>query len=179
MPSKNLDELLRKVEPTAIRRSLVQAGLFITGYELLKSEIVDASRGFFIDGFNEEGLTMSPVYEARVRSLHKKEFDACPLWLVSLNALTEHEAERVRAVRAHRNAIAHEIPKYIISPGTEVDLALLREMRELIARLSQFWGVIEMSINPDFDDVEEDVEIRSGALIMMDHLIGAAEDTPP
>lgn len=175
MPHPPLADLVAKMEPEAIRRSLVRVGLFIAGYEFLKGEIVDKARGFFVCGFDEEGQTTNPAYEMHVRALHKKEFDACLLWLVSMDGLTEQQADRVRAVRAHRNDVAHALPTYIVNPGTDVDLALLREMRDLIARLGQFWGSIELSINPDFDDAEDDVEVLSGTLVMMDHLIAAAE----
>jgi hypothetical protein len=168
--------LLDKIEPGEVRRSLVRAGLFIAGYELLKGEIVDRVRQFFVQGFDEEGPTRDPSYETKVRALHKKEFEACLLWLAQCDALNHQQVQAVKAVRAHRNEMAHELPRFIVDVTAVVDVALLREMRDVIASLGRFWGAIEVSIDPDFDGVDVDSsESKSGVQLLMDHLISAAE----
>ena len=168
--------VLAKMESSAVRRSLIRASLFIAGFELLKGEIVDRVQQFFVFGHDENGLLRDPSYETRVRALHKKEFEACLLWLAQSDALSEDEVERVKAVRAHRNELAHELPRFVVEADADIDLALLGTMRNLIAILGQFWGAIEVSMNPEFDgaDVVE-TEIRSGVLMLMDHLIDAAD----
>lgn len=169
-------DMLAKLGPEQVKNSLVRAGLFIVGYELMKSQIVDATRGFFVIGFDEHGLTTDEKYESKVRSRHKKEFEACLLWLVSMEALTEAQADRVRAIRDHRNELAHELPRYVTNPGAEVDTKLLREMRDVIALLGRFWGSIEVSIDPQFDGEDVDLDgIVSGTTLLVDLLIDASE----
>lgn len=169
-----ITDMLEKLEPEQVKRSLTRVGLFVVGYELLKNQIVDAARGFFIIGFDEHGLTTDPAYETNVRSRHKKEFEACLLWLVHMEALTEAQAERVRAIRDHRNELAHELPRYVTNPGTEVDFDLLREMRDIIAHLGRYWGSREVSIDPQCDGTNVDAaSIVSGTTLLLDLLIDA------
>ncbi len=50
-------------------------------------------------------------------------------------------------------------------------------MQELISVLGRFWGGIEASIHPDFDDVEVDESaIVSGTDMVMSVLVAAARD---
>lgn len=155
---------------------MARAGLFIAGYELLKGEIVDRVRDFFVNGFDGDRPIRDSSYDTKVRALHKKEFEACLLWLAQSEALSEPQVQVVKAARAHRNDVAHELPRFLVDAAAQVDLDLLRELREVIASLGQFWGAIEVSMDPDFDGIEVDsAEIKSGVQLLMDHLIAAAE----
>lgn len=171
-----LAAVLAKTAASEVRRSLIRASLFMAGFELLKGEILDRVQQFYVFGFDENGPSRDAMYETKVRALHKKEFEACLLWLGQQDALSDVELELVRAVRAHRNQLAHELPRFILEPGADIDLPLLSKMRDLIASLGRFWGRMEVSMNPDFDGVDVDeTEIRSGILVLMDHLIDAAD----
>jgi hypothetical protein len=109
---------------------------------------------------------------------HKSRFEASLLWLVESNALSEEQAARIRKLRDHRNEVAHELPKMLLEPGRDVDIALIREMRELIGALGRFWGRIEVDINPDLAGREiADEDIQSGILLLMNHLVAAIEAT--
>lgn len=61
-----------KIQPENVATALVRAGALLTGYELIKTAIVDEVKGFFVQGFDEDGLIYSKDYERRVLPLGKK-----------------------------------------------------------------------------------------------------------
>jgi hypothetical protein len=173
--------LSKKFHPDAIRANLVRAGLFLTGWEMLKSEIEKKVQGFFWEGFDSRGQRYSKSYQTDVLSRHESRFQASLLWLVEQDAVTEAKATRIREMREHRNEIAHELRTVLIDPEhAGVDLALLREMRDIIAALGVFWGRIEVDTNEDFVAREiADADIKSVVSLLMDYLVAAAEDAAP
>jgi hypothetical protein len=58
----SLENIRQKLQPSMIRSNLVRAGLFLTGWELLKAEIQDKVHGIFSAGVDETGLTYSTEY---------------------------------------------------------------------------------------------------------------------
>lgn len=172
------EALLEKLAPERIQSNLIRAGLFLAGWEMLKFEVQEQVRGFFCIEFDENGNADSGEYERRVLYRHKSRFEASLLWLIEANGLNESEAGRIRALRTYRNQVAHELPRMLVEPGHDVEVARIEEMRDLLGRLGRFWGGIEVDINPDFDDVDVEVsEIKSGTMLLMEHLIQAAEAT--
>lgn len=171
-----LEACLKKLQPASVQASLIRAGLFLAGWELLRAEVQGKVKGFFSIGFDEAGETYSTDYETRVLARHKSAFEASLLWLVEANALTVAQAECVRRIRTHRNVVAHELPTLLVDPGKEVDADLLREMQAVLGALGRFWGRIEVDISPDFDGVEvQDEGIQSGSMLLMQHMIDAAK----
>lgn len=171
------EALLQKLAPEAIRRGLVRAGIFLTGWELLKAQIQSQVKAFYLIGFDANGLRHSDEYASRVLAKHPSVFEASLLWLVETGALDEAQAARVRAVRAKRNEVAHELPKLLIDPAHDVPVELLLEMQELLGALGRFWGRIEVDIDPDFDTADvSDADIVSGPMLFMDHLLTIAAE---
>jgi hypothetical protein len=80
-------------------------------------------------------------------------------------------------MREHRNEIAHELPRMLVdSDHAGIDIALLQELRDIIAALGRFWGRIEVDTDPDLVGHEiADADIVSGVSLLMDHLVAAAE----
>lgn len=171
-----VDRLLRKVQPEALRRNLVRAGLFLAGWEMLKGEVVERVRGFFLTGFDEKGLIYSEAYARCVLSKHQSVFEASILWLVETGALTEAQATQVRDLRVFRNEVAHELPQLLLQPGRDIDADRIHQMKDLIGALGRFWGRNELDVNPEFDATEvRDTAITSGVMLLMDLLVDAAE----
>jgi hypothetical protein len=174
----SIDEIARKLQPEAIRSNLIRAGLFLAGWEMMKSEILDQVQSFFLMGFNETGLLYSDAYTTRVLARHKSRFEASLSWLMEAGALTETQADQIRSLRTYRNEVAHELPKLLVEPGPGVDLGRVHEMKDLLAVLGRFWGRINVDTNPDFDGMEvNDAGIQSGLMLLMDHLVAAADET--
>jgi hypothetical protein len=176
-----------KLLPESVALSLMRAATMLTGWEFIHSNIVTAVKDFFIVGFDEKGYLYDDGYERSVLSKVGKGstiFDASTAWLVDLEALTQDDVSLLREIRAHRNDIAHEMAKYLVDPGQDVSVDLLLRARGIIQRLGQFWGQIDVDINPQFDD--QDVareEIKSGQSLLFDYVLslvtvpsGADED---
>src|SRR5688572_21629831 len=112
MDDIRLRQVLTKLEVSAIQGTLVRAGLYLAGFELLRSDVVSRTKDFFLAGFDERGLTYSPEYE-KVRALDADIYVASAKWLVTVGAVTAAQTEELVQIRRHRNEIAHELPKLL------------------------------------------------------------------
>jgi hypothetical protein len=81
-------------------------------------------------------------------------FRASLLWLVSLDAITIDEADRLDDIYAHRHALSHELIKYIVDPAFEPDVEWLAEALAILKRIRTFWVDYEISIG-SFDHLGE------------------------
>jgi hypothetical protein len=166
------DAYLKKLEPRSIQATLMRAGLLLTGWELLENEIVVKVRDFFWTDFDKSGHKYDERYEREVLTRSKHRFEASLLWLVEMSALTSVQADSIRAMREHRNKVAHQLPTLLVDPGEEISPHPLEQMREALKRLAVFWGRIEVDANPDYDNREIDhEEIESGSSLLMNYLI--------
>src|SRR5690606_12333949 len=92
-----------KLHPTAVRTALHRAGMFLTGWELLKNEIQEGVYDFFVLGVDQTGeKKLDPRYARDVLARHQHRFEASLLWLVEHQALSDVQAAQVRALRQHR-----------------------------------------------------------------------------
>lgn len=163
---------MMKVEPAAVATALIRAGAFLTGYELVKTAIVDEVKAFFIVGFDESGVTYSPAYEREVLGRDRNRFRASAAWLVSMDALTSAQVAELDDIYAHRNEVAHELAKFLVDPDVEISVRNLQALRGIMRSLDRFWGSINADTNPEFDDVEVDYDnIQSGGGILLDYLL--------
>jgi hypothetical protein len=97
------NRLKAKLAPDAVALTLVRAGCFLSAYELIKSEVVDKVHGFFWNEF-EDG---------------EQRYDEA----VSTGSVEPESTEQVamlEEVHAHRQEIAHELPKLLVDPDFEI-----------------------------------------------------------
>ncbi len=163
--------------PALIKNALVDSGLFLGAWEMLKLSIVDKVRGFFSFTWKNGQFIPDPEYQQRVVSRSKHILDASLEWLVEVDAIAAEDVEVVHRIRHHRNDIAHDLPTYAISWGKQVDVTLLIQARELIHKLDNFWARIEFEGDPD---VPEDTEFESATSLkamLLDHMIAVVFDT--
>ncbi len=162
-----------KLASSSIRIALQRAGMFLTGWELLKTDIEDGVRQFF----ELQPGVIGPEYERHVLSRHKYKLHASALWLVDQGAITATQCDRIEELRRHRNEIAHELAKLLIDPSHEINVKLLEEMATILRSVGAFFGRIAADCDPEFDGREiADEEIRSGTSLLMDHLVTACEE---
>lgn len=162
-----------------IKRNLLLASLYITGYEILKHSIIEDVKTFFSVGYDpNKGNILSPQYQTEVLSLDSKSvFRASCLWLAKMEAITDDDIEQIDIIRKHRNKIGHELPLILTDKNYDIDISLLRKMKYYIRTINSFWGKVELSINPDIDLNDVDfLEIRSGRDILFEHLINIVEN---
>ncbi len=170
-----------KIQPENVATALVRAGALLTGYELIKTAIIDEVKGFFVQGFDEDRLIYSKDYERKVLPLGKNAFEASVNWLIQMEALTQDQADSLDAIRSHRHELAHELARFIVDPDADVSVDRLTELQGIMRSLDRFWGGINIDTNPDFDgaDVDRDnIVSGSGALLTYLLQIAGVEASP-
>ncbi|BAJ73211.1 helicase subunit of the DNA excision repair complex [Microbacterium testaceum StLB037] len=170
-----------KIQPDNVVAALVRAGALLTGYELVKTAIVDEVKGFFLQGSSEDGLIYSEHYEQSVLTLGRNVFDASVNWLIQIDALTQKQVDALEAIRSHRHEIAHELARFIVDPDADVSVDRLAELQEIMRSLDRFWGGVNVDTNPDFDGVDLDrdhIVSGSGALLTYLLQIAGVEASP-
>ncbi|HEX4145679.1 MAG TPA: hypothetical protein VHY91_19390 [Pirellulales bacterium] len=162
------------LHPKALKSNLVTAALFLISYEVLMQSIVKRLKDFCC--FGEDGETTGPTYRREVLALHKNKVTASLLWLKGSDAVDDADIALVNQIRKHRNDLAHEMPKFLASSGSEIDVKLLVSMHDLICKIDRWWiREVEIPINPDFAGKEiDDSEIQSGNMIMLSIMLRAA-----
>ncbi len=178
MATDTFNELESFLNPTKLKQNLIKASLFISTYETIKSRIVDEIREFYTFEWklNEQtGEVESKVdgeYKKEVLALYPKdEFHACCLWLAESHAFTPDDLNIIAKARKHRNAITHEMTKFLSSPNTHVvDGQLFTAMVEIIKKFDRWWfREVEASINPEIyegkmEDIDWDNVINLGTM---------------
>ncbi|MGN6199927.1 hypothetical protein [Humibacter sp.] len=170
-----------KIQPENVATALVRASAFLTGYELVKTAVVDEVKGFFVQGFDQDGLIHSKDYERKVLPLGKNVYEASVNWLIQMGALTQDQAESLDAIRSHRHELAHELARFVVDPDADVSVDRLKKLQGIMRSLDRFWGGIDVDTNPDFDGVDvgrDNIVSGSGALLTYLLQIAGVEVTP-
>lgn len=176
MSNRCNDSTSNGLSPENVKLALVRAGTFLTGYELVKTSIVDGVKDFFLTGFNEEGPTYSPNYATEVLPLGKGTFRASVAWLVARGALSAEQAGQLDAISDHRHEIAHELARLLVDPKSSIDTSQLSALIDVLHSLDIFWGTIELETSEGFDPDQIDYQgIRSGWGLLLDYLAELSE----
>src|SRR5260370_1114084 len=112
--------LERKLQHGPARNTLLRAAALLIGWELIRSEVVDKVRDFYIIGFDRSGFIVDSMYQERVVSRGPRLFDASVDWLVEANALTGDQAASLKDLRDYRNSVVHELGTYLIDPDRDL-----------------------------------------------------------
>jgi hypothetical protein len=156
------------LDPENLKRSLIEASIFITAYEILKDEIIQRIKSFLTLG-REHDPEVRAEYKKEMRDLHKSILDASCLWLEQQRAITRRDVELIAEITKHRNVIAHELPKLITLTELEVDRRLLECLNELVTKISRWWVLeVEVPTNSDFDHVDvKEEDVLTGPMMFM------------
>jgi len=169
-----LKSIQKLTDKEQLQTNLVQASLFLTAFEVLKTSIVDQIRDFYSREIHPNGTSIaSEKYKSDLLALHKNIFIASCLWLKENNAISEEDIETIHAIRDHRNMIAHELLKFLADADYEVDLNLFAKTKDLLAKIDRWW-IMEVHIptNPDYDgqSIQPD-DVKSGHMIVIDAIV--------
>ncbi|NYE18098.1 hypothetical protein [Microbacterium immunditiarum] len=175
------NQIRAKLSSSTMRNALTRAGALLTGYELVKTSIVDDVRAFFTVGFDTGHL--QDRYESEVLGLDTKRHNGKPnalvaslTWLQQEGALSTSQVEVFESVRIHRNEIAHELARFLIDPQYDVRADLLVQLYEIMLALDRFWGPIHIGANPDFDNRDlDEVTFQSGTTLLFGLLLGLGQ----
>ncbi|MBB5031629.1 hypothetical protein [Prosthecobacter vanneervenii] len=141
------------LNPESLKQNLLQGGLYLAAFEMLKDSLVGRPKDFFCFGVSEGEFVSdlsSPSYESEVRSLHKHPFTASALWWHKQGALSDLDLDFLRQIREHRDQIAHNMPKMIGSVKHSINLDLLTHTNSILAKIDNWWlQNIEAAIAPE------------------------------
>ncbi len=186
-------DLNKVLTPNVLRTNLLLSSLYLTAFETLKMAIVEGVKDFFIlqtavsDEAEKEMLKslqkelverFKESYQREVNEYEKEvgigidDRDRLGLipsckWLQRQDVLSETEINEIKAMRDHRNEIAHELPKILIGKGFDIELEHFQKMRALIHKIDVFWLRNDLLFDAntldevDIQDVTDD-EIVSG-----------------
>lgn len=172
------DRLRAKMAPEAMAVAMVRAGAILTGYELVKSSILEQPKSLLANEWNSTGQpVIGAEYRSKVLTGGRNAWTGSCAWLVEAGALTAEQVEALDRIRAHRGDVAHELARLLVDPDADVEAGMLVELRSIMRSLDRFWGAIEVDINPDFDGRRDDIDhdgIQSGSGLLLDYLCNLA-----
>lgn len=151
------------LNPDLLKQNFIQAGLYLSAYEMLKQSLVGRPRDFFWTGFKDGEDLISNDYQEKVLSLSKYKYEASALWWQKQGAIDQSEVIRLAEIREHRDQIAHEMPKIIGTIEHFIRLDLLCSIVELLTKIDNWWIInIEIAADPDAPEYTED-ELKGAA----------------
>jgi hypothetical protein len=172
-PSPEVDASWRKfLDPAELRTNLIVASVYISGFETLKSSIIDRIKDFFWHGWDHQtGDLISKDYQTKVLSLDPKGnvYKASLAWLKQMSALNDDDLAKLQAVTDLRNEMAHGLI-LIAQNGVPAHCKeRLGDMIRILRKIEVWWiRNVEMEIDPEFADPDvKDEDIQPGIVIML------------
>lgn len=149
----------RALHPATLKTNIITASIFSMAFEMLKSSIIEKIEGFFTNGFDENGMIVSPEYKEEVLSLNRSPLYASLKWLQNMNAIEENDLERFEHIKKCRNTLAHEMLTFA-SSGVDFDVAeAFDAMVGLLRKIEMWWfESFEMEIDPEAYPEDLDLE---------------------
>lgn len=126
---------------------------------MLKGSIIEKIEGFFTNGFDENGIIVSPEYKEKVLSLNKSPLYASLKWLQNMKAIDDKDLETFEHIKKCRNTLAHEMLTFA-SSGVDFDVAAtFNEMVSLLRKIEIWWFEnLEMAIDSEVYPEDLDLE---------------------
>ncbi len=151
--NKVLKDIEKFFHDDKLKFQLITASIYLSAYEILIYSIVEKIKQFYVIGYDGEKNIYSDNYNKDVKCLYKKDIViASALWLMNQSAISEDEVNIIKALKKHRNDIAHELPKYLTDSSFNLHFSLFEKMEMLHKKICLWWfKEIEVSINPSFD----------------------------
>ncbi len=174
-----MDEELGKLSPASLKANLMRTSLFVTSFELLQLELVEKVQTFYATTFDENARGIaSDAYRKEVLSLAPPDvhpntlrFHASCSWWVKDGTLTASDIKEIRAIKKHRDLIAHELPKILIDPAFSVDWQLFSRLRHFVTVLGRFWGRVTIDSLEEYDGREvSHATIQSGPMLLIAYI---------
>lgn len=158
------------LDPEKLREKLIHIGFFLFAFEVFRDFVLGQTRAFFTSHWEfRDGKVISnpgPDY-AKVKSLAKHEFEAVLLWHVQMDAITADDAKDILALVDYRNAVAHR-PEEVLADTNVHQPDAIDRIRRYRRKIGNFWGRIEVDVDPDVDHDAIDYEgiVDSGTLLL-------------
>lgn len=166
----------RTLHPETLKNNIITASIFSMAFEMLKTSIIEKIEGFFTNGFDQHGLTVSPEYKEKVLSLNRSPLYASLAWLQGMQAIEAEDLTKFEHIKKCRNTLTHEMFAFA-SSGVDFDVAeAFNEMVNLLQKIETWWFEnFEMAIDPDtYADGSEVSQVIPGPVWSLQMLIDVA-----
>jgi len=170
------DRWERFLDPEVVRPSLFLATMFITTFEILKDSVVDRIRDFYTHGWDQNGPTVGPEYQAQVLVRNKSALYASLDWLREHNAIDEADLKTFESLKKTRNQLAHQLFNVVTGQVESEHASQLAVLVALLRKVEVWWVVnVEIPTNPDYDGKEiDEAGIVPGPVLSLQMLIEVA-----
>lgn len=166
------------LNPAILKPSLIIYSIFITVFEILKQQVVERIKYFYVDGFIGNKLIINENYNKEVLSRHKKTLYASLDWHLEKGIISKENIELFHELRKQRNKLAHEMTTVIFEGNNDSIIVNLERMINLLKKIELWWIVnveipTDPNINTDIDDM--DIEhIIPGSIMIIQLLLEIA-----
>ena len=178
MNNTSYDSWTKFLNPETLQTNLICVGIFLSSYETLKDSIVDHIRSFYMDGFDKDGPTLSPKYEAEVLVLDAKRdvLRSSIAWLKQNQVINQNDERIFYELKKHRNELAHELPKFLSDSKRQVQLSKITDLVDLVVKIDRWWIInFELAIQDEIDPSQVDEnKITSGRMLFLRLLLEIA-----
>jgi hypothetical protein len=178
LPQKAKEKWKNFLNPAILKPSLIIYSIFITVFEILKQQVVERIKYFYVDGFIGDKLIINENYNKEVLSRHKNTLYASLDWHLEKGIISKEDIELFHELRKQRNKLAHEMTTVIFEGNNDSIIVNLERMINLLKKIELWWIVnvgipTDPYINTDIDDM--DIEhIIPGSIMMIQLLLEIA-----
>ena len=163
----NLVKSLDNLENSKItNRKLIEAALYIIGYETLKGSIVDNVKELFMVTDDDKDGYTDYKSEVLIPSKHGI-FSASVEWLKKNEAIDDVDCKNIELLREHRDEIAHKLPELIFYHNRIINLNLLQIARSLIVKIDSWWM-------KNYSNLPENTKVFSGPFMILEIILSNA-----
>jgi hypothetical protein len=142
-------------------------GIYLAAFEMLKQSLMGKPKDFYCTDLDSNGEAKDK-YTREVLLLDDDPFKANVYWWRKIGVFSDTDVNLTLKVRAHRNEIAHEIPKFLGTAQANVDLSLLESCYVLLSKIDIWWiKEVEATTNPDLDAQLDSEQLDNSASIQM------------
>jgi len=144
-----------------LTRRLTYAAFVLLTFELLKDLIVKPVKSFYMRTSFGGGPFKS--YDEDVLSRHRKEFEACLLYLRDfMEAIDSNDLQAIQNLREHRNELAHDLRNRLPNLQLESYSQLFEEVNTALFKLSNYRTYMEIGSDPEFKKLGIDWDAVKG-----------------
>ncbi|WKJ90820.1 hypothetical protein QZJ86_01400 [Methylomonas montana] len=174
--NKTADRWERFLDPKVIGPSLFLATMFITTFEILKDSVVGRIRGFYMQGWDQNGPTVGPEYQGQVLARNKSTLYASLDWLREHEAIDEADLKTFESLKKTRNQLAHQLFNVVTGQVDSEHASQFPALVALLRKVEVWWVVnVEIPTDPDYDGKDIDqAGIVPGAVLSLQMLIEVA-----
>lgn len=162
------------IDDEQISQALAYAGYVLLAFEIIRGAVVNPIKAFYANTSFGSNMPFKS-YEEDVRSRHKKEFEACLLYLRDfVQAIDADDYEALLDLRSHRNELAHELPTHLVSQKVDANRKLLDSAHNALFRLSNNQAYMDIGSDPEFKGIDWSTE-KGHAYALLETVIGKAK----